>query len=224
VAGNTNIVSGGGSSIGAGFTNSVSGSSSSNRRGLREFRSGQLIIGRGCHHSAYAMTTSPDHASISVVAEPASLSGADGKARDDLLEQYKLFVEKTHDYWGQVLTTNEFFLKINGIGLSVFGWIATSKTHVPIPVVIVLLMLALVVSFAWLRTITSLGKLNSARHEIIQELERYLPAQPYRFEYQKLYLEPERKYVSIIPLYRLLPVVAASAYFGLAAYDAFGPR
>jgi hypothetical protein len=135
---------------------------------------------------------------------------------EQLFEQYKLFVEKTHDYWDQFLSTNEFFLKINGLVLSVFAYLATAKTHVPMGVTLILTILSIGLAAEWFRVINSLRVLNATRHEIIQEWELHLPAQPYRYEYQKLYGEAARKYRPIQPLYRLLPVVAAIAYVGLA--------
>jgi hypothetical protein len=116
-----------------------------------------------------------------------------------LFDQYKLFVEKTHDYWGQFVATNEFFLKINGLGIAAFAWMVTSRAHVPWPVLLCLVIFALALARAWYVAIDASGKLNAARHEIIQEWELQLLAQPYRCEYQKLYCEPRRKYRAIQP-------------------------
>ena len=131
-----------------------------------------------------------------------------------LFEQYKLYVEKTHDYWDQFLATNEFFLKVNGVGIAAFAWLVTSRVHVPWLVLLGLVVLALAFARTWYRVIDASRKLNAARHEIIQEWEPHLPATPYRREYQKLYGEPERKYHAIQPAYRLLPILTAVVYVG----------
>jgi hypothetical protein len=170
------------------------------------------------------MTNQSKFASLQIVAAvpPGHPGATDAKYRDQLFEQYKLFVEKTHDYWDQFLSTNEFFLKANGVVLSAFAYLATSGKHVPVLVILILTMLSLALAAEWFRVINSLRGLNAARHEIIQEWELYLPAQPYRFEYHKLYGVPERKYRPIQPLYRLLPLIAGAAYIGLAVVIGFG--
>jgi hypothetical protein len=131
-------------------------------------------------------------------------------------EQYKLFVEKTHDYWDQFLGTNEFFLKVNGVGIAAFAWLVTSRVRVPWPVLVCLVIVALAMARAWHRVIEASRKINAARHEIIQEWELQLPATPYRCEYQKLYCEPARKYHPIQPAYLVLPKLAGAVYVGFA--------
>jgi len=154
---------------------------------------------------------------------PSGYAGIDdGKYRDHLFEQYKLFVEKTHEYWDQFLSTNEFFVKVNSVALTALAWLAASRTHVPLPVLLILLVASLAVATEWFWVINALRQLNAARHEVIEEWELYLPAQPYRYEYKKLYGEPARKYHPVQRLYRVLPVIAAVAYLSLAALIAFG--
>src|ERR1700730_9880061 len=77
---------------------------------------------------------------------------------DAFLEQYKLFVEKTHDYWDQFVATNEFFLKVNGIGIGAFAWLVTSRAHVPWPVLLCLVIFALALARAWYGVIDASGK------------------------------------------------------------------
>jgi hypothetical protein len=131
-----------------------------------------------------------------------------------MLEQYKMFVDQTHSYWIQFVSANEFFLKVNTVILSGFGWLATTNTYVPIVVIALLLVVALVLNLEWLMTISSFRKLNIVRHEIIQEWELKLPAQPHRREFEKLVKDP--KYRPLQALYKILPGVAAVAYVGLA--------
>ena len=145
----------------------------------------------------------------------APLSGTTDEKFDDLMiEQYKLFVDKTITYWIQLQSANELFVKVNTAVVGAFAWLATSKVHVPILVMVLLLMVALVLSYEWFMIISSFRKLNNARHEIIQEWELKLPAQPHRCEWQKLYDDP--KYHALQGLYKILPCVAAAAYVGLA--------
>jgi hypothetical protein len=146
----------------------------------------------------------------------------DGKYRDHLFEQYKLFVEKTHEYWDQFLSTNEFFLKINSVALTAFAWLASSRTRIPVPVLAILLLVSLALAAEWFRVVNALRQLNAARHEVIEEWELYLPAQPYRYEYKKLYEEPGRHYHAVQRLYRALPVIAAAAYVTLTGLIVFG--
>ena len=59
-----------------------------------------------------------------------------------------------------------------------------------------------------------LQKVERCRHEIIEEWELKLPAQPHRCEFEKLV--KDRKYWPLQSLYKFLPGVAAIAYIGLA--------
>jgi hypothetical protein len=139
---------------------------------------------------------------------------SDEKFDDLMIEQYKLFVDKTLTYWIQLQSANELFVKVNTAVLGAFGWLATTDVHVPVFVIALLLMVALMLSLEWFMTIGSFRKLNIARHEIIQEWELTLPAQPHRYEFQKLRKDP--KYHALQGLYKILPGVAAVAYIGLA--------
>jgi hypothetical protein len=134
---------------------------------------------------------------------PETYRDADAKYQDHLLEQYKLFVDKTHGYWKQFLSANEFFLKINTLVLSVFAWLVTAKVQIPIPLLLILVVLALLLVAHWFLAIRSLRQLNGVRHEIIQEWENYLPAQPYKCEYEKLYAV-KRRYRRFQQLYLVL--------------------
>jgi hypothetical protein len=72
---------------------------------------------------------------ISVEMQP--LQPADAEFNNCMIEQYKLFVDKTHSYWIQLMSTNELFLKIHVVALSAFG--ATNKTdgHLEKPLALV---------------------------------------------------------------------------------------
>ena len=128
----------------------------------------------------------------------------------DLQAQYELFVRETHEYWKQLEPQNRFFVSANGLLLTGAGYLVVSGLEPPLPIVGVFLLIGLVLTVQWSRIIQRVQHLNRVRHEIIQELERSLPAAPYTEEFRRLSAEAPR--LSIQGLYRVLPLIFALAY------------
>lgn len=97
-----------------------------------------------------------------------------------IFEQYKLYVEMADRISSRRDTANAFFLTLNsivfgaGAALSHKVTLLPNKWYLIFPLTVLLLQ-----SFFWWRLIISYKQLNSAKFQIVGELEKRLPARPY---------------------------------------------
>jgi hypothetical protein len=157
---------------------------------------------------------------------PSRYAGANDAYCQHLLEQHKHFVEVTMKYWGHIETANHFFLSLHTVILSGFTYLLTTTVSVPQAVLVMLVIVSCVMALQWLMVLRSLRKLNQVRHEIIQEWELSLPAQPYVAEYEKLYNDKSipryARYLRIQRLYMALPVLVFATYLVFGVLIALG--
>jgi hypothetical protein len=100
-----------------------------------------------------------------------------------LLEQYKLYVEMADRISQRRATANSYFLSVNSAILAFAGYL-TSKDSTNNLWLLALAGIALCV--LWHSIITSHRDLNSAKWEIVQEIEKRLPISPYAAEWAKV--------------------------------------
>ncbi len=102
-----------------------------------------------------------------------------------LIEQYKLFVGTSESLVTRRQHVNTFFLSINSILLATIGLLIRHQMahSVAGPLLIVFGLCGIVLCVAWRRMILSFGQLNHGKFEIIQALERKLPARIFTAEW-----------------------------------------
>ena len=108
----------------------------------------------------------------------------EGPFKAHLLEQYKLYVESADNASARRVSSNRYLLTINAALTAVYGLQSFAVEHVllAVPVAVAGILLS-VLSYSIVR---SFRDLNRAKFEIIHELEKHLPAAPYRHEWQLL--------------------------------------
>jgi len=108
-----------------------------------------------------------------------------GKFRDHTLEIYKIYLELTDKNSARRDTTNRFFLAINTalIALLVKAPI-TVDLFIPKLTAMIIPLAGAAICFLWYRIIKSFRDLNSAKFQVIHELEKYLPFKPYEAEWE----------------------------------------
>lgn len=136
--------------------------------------------------------------------------------RDHILEQYKLFVEMADRTSSRRDVANGFFLALNGSLLGVAsvlvdkGYTLNPKYGLVIPLAVLLLL-----CFFWWRLIISFKQLNSAKFQIIDELESRLPANLYGKAEWKTLLKEGKNYKVYWPLTHLeskIPILFGIGY------------
>jgi hypothetical protein len=144
------------------------------------------------------------------------------KYRDHLLEQYKLFVQTSQQVSERRQNANNFLLTLNSslvtlfvISLSSFGH---HRWNALIP------FTGLFVCFIWHSLVESYKDLNTAKFEVIHELEDQLPVALFRYEWHVCgHGKDKDKHVPLTHLERWIPWMFAMLYVGMAAYALFAP-
>jgi hypothetical protein len=138
------------------------------------------------------------------------------KFQDHLLEQYKLYVESAQQISERRLHAANFFLAINSSLVAVFGIVYSSFGHhrwnAAIPAT------GILVSIVWFRLVKSYKDLNSTKFFVIHELEAYLPAALFKYEWQVCGHGDPKIYKPLTHTEQWIPVVFMILYLALTLY------
>lgn len=104
----------------------------------------------------------------------------DGLFKAHLLEQYKLYVQSADNASARRISSNRYLLTINAALTAVYGLQSFAVEHVllAVPVAVAGILLS-VLSYS---IVKSFRDLNTAKFEIIHELESHLPVRLYGYE------------------------------------------
>lgn len=105
------------------------------------------------------------------------------KWHSHLLEQYKLYVEMADRISQRRTSANSYFLTVNSAMLAFVGYL-TTEAH-PDYMWIVALAGCMLTLF-WYNVIISYRNLNTAKWQIVQDIEKRLPISPYHAEWEAL--------------------------------------
>src|ERR1043166_3644378 len=132
------------------------------------------------------------------------------KYEDQLMEQYKVYVDSSQKLSDRRLSTNNYLLTINSSLLPLLGLLGTllddRRPLVMIPVA------GFLVSAAWFLLLLSFKRLNAAKFDVIQDLEKHLSANVFDDEWRRLTTGNRRPYRSMSDLERMVPVIFLIAY------------
>lgn len=121
----------------------------------------------------------------------------------DLLEQYKLYVQSAENVSGRRISSIRYLLAVSTGLVALYGIQSAALGHglwlLPIP------MVGIATALAWHQIIKSHKDLNKLKFDLIHEFEHYLPAAPFRLEWDNAEEGHGRVYKPITELERLLP-------------------
>ncbi|MCR5696474.1 MAG: hypothetical protein K6G73_05795 [Marinilabiliaceae bacterium] len=145
--------------------------------------------------------------------EEVRLFNTDKEDINMLFEQYKLYVEQANNISERRATANNFFL-------------TTQTAIVTLPNVFehynglrVLYVAGIMLAVLWFFVILNYKNLNSAKYDVIGELEQKLPAMPYNYEWQKLQKGTNNsKYWPLSHIERIVPWVFVVCYILLLIF------
>lgn len=120
-----------------------------------------------------------------------------GDYDEAVLEQWKTCVEMANCNTDKRNTSNNVFITINSAVLAIVTFSLDYKS-------ILLSIIGIVICLLWIKTIKSYTQLSQVKYDIINEMEKYLPMQPYTYEWHKL---QKNKYVGLTKIEKLLPIV-----------------
>ncbi len=135
-----------------------------------------------------------------------------------LLEQYKLYVGTANQTSTTRVQANTFFLTLNTL---LVGFIVSMTQFVKQPAVplwmLFVCMIGIFLTLTWFVLIRTYRDLNSARFQILQEIETKLPANIYRREWQiALDERPKRIYIRQTTIEQMVPYAFGVLYIMLA--------
>lgn len=155
-----------------------------------------------------------------VISNPSESYGE--RFQDHLLEQYKLYVDSAQRVSEKRISTGNYLLTVSSSLLTVF-WIATT-VHVAAAWLAIIPVVGFLVSLTWFSLVMSYKNLNTAKFKVIHELENYLPAAPFRYEWHSCEQGQGKAYRPLTHLERWIPLCFAVLFFVLSVYPVFsGP-
>ena len=106
----------------------------------------------------------------------------DGSFSTDLLEQYKLYVQSAENVSTRRVSSNRYLLTVNAALVASYGFQSASSglTIWTIPIAVA----GITISLLMWSIIKSHRDLNAVKFKVIHELEQYLPAALYDYEWQ----------------------------------------
>ena len=136
-----------------------------------------------------------------------------------LLEQYKLYVEKTDKVSERRGNVNSFFITLHTVVLGVVGIKGFSIEKY----CWIIVVLGLILSYVWWYLLQSYNLLNAGKFKVIHEMEKELPMNMYAYEWEILdYGKNRAKYWPISHLERIIPVVFAVVYIIFGCIEWWG--
>jgi len=129
---------------------------------------------------------------------------------DHLLEQYKLYVESADKVSSRRDSANHFYLTLNSALFAISGYLSLLNKQSYIFLIIPLI--GIVISFYWLKTITSYKNLNNGKFNVIHKLEKNLPAKLFDYEWEVIGRGKTKDYIPITVVERGVPKVFMTMY------------
>lgn len=129
----------------------------------------------------------------------------DGSFDATVLEQYKLYVQSAENVSARRMASSRYLLTINAALVTLYG--LQSQILNPPWLAILIPILGMLVSMLWHRIITSHRDLNTAKFEIIHELEQKLPVALYTHEWQLVDGGQGRRYRSVTDIELRIPLI-----------------
>ncbi|MDE0479283.1 MAG: hypothetical protein OXI13_06620 [Gammaproteobacteria bacterium] len=107
----------------------------------------------------------------------------DGCFNEDLLDQYKLYVQSAENVSARRIASSRYLLTFNTALVALYGF----QSQIPSWgwLMVLVPILGVLASALWCQIIKSHKDLNAVKFEIIHELEQHFPARLYAYEWQR---------------------------------------
>ncbi|MEL7535583.1 MAG: hypothetical protein AAFZ58_16570 [Pseudomonadota bacterium] len=139
--------------------------------------------------------------------------------QEKILEQYRIYAAELYSFEDRAQVTSRLYVTINSAVISAVVYGFTQEGAVTVQPAFSAALAACAIAFCliWWLTLRSITRHTTAKHEVLQDLEARLPAQPYRDEWFEK-LDQGKGYVRTTLLHELFPWVFLVAYVALAVY------
>jgi hypothetical protein len=147
-------------------------------------------------------------------------NGVPNASDADFLVLYQLMVGTSESLVTRRQGVNTFFLTINGLLVTVIGFFlrgGKGLSHWDAAGIAVVASVGIVATYSWFSLLKSYGQLNAGKFAIINRMERFLPASPFKAEWTALDEGKDRKrYRTFTRLEGLVPLAFAFIYVAAA--------
>ena len=155
------------------------------------------------------------------------MESIDKIAQDQLIEQYKLYVEMADRVSQRRVKLNQFYTTVL-LGLliaiafkfnnGIYGSIASDQ----VPIFLVLSLLGNILCIVWQVNIHSYRQLNAKKFEVIHEIEKSLPFAAYDREWELLGKGKDAKlYFQLTRVEKFVPLILLGPYLILTIYGIY---
>ncbi len=139
--------------------------------------------------------------------------------REDLFEQYKLYVESAQMISERRVAANNYLLTVNALVVTLYSLLAANRFEgywtILVPIA------GALIALTWHRTVTSYRDLNTVKFQVIHELEEHMPASLFAYEWQKAEKGKGKKYHPLSHLERWIPIIFMILYLLLCGAGVF---
>ena len=138
----------------------------------------------------------------------------EGAFSTDLLEQYKVYVQSAENVSSRRVASSRYLLTLNAALVALYGvqsaGFGQSYWTLLVPVI------GISVSVLWFLIIKSHADLNRVKFDVIHELEQHLPAQMYKYEWERAQHGRGKSYRAVTAIERWIPALFAGLHVVLA--------
>lgn len=143
-----------------------------------------------------------------------------GDFNKDLLEQYKIYIEMMDKISSRRYKSNFFYISllsgIFAILSLIYERIFPLESSLSNISLIFILIVAVCLCITWFIHIGSFRKLNDAKFEVINEMEKTLPYACYKEEWEKI---KEKKYIKLTIIEQIIPIIFMILYIILLIFS-----
>lgn len=138
-----------------------------------------------------------------------------GAFLDHLVEQYKVLIQSADNASARRVASNRYLLTLNSALVALYGFQSASFGQsywlLLIPI------MGIFVSLLSYRVVKSFQSLNALKFEIIHEMEAYLPASPFAYEWSIAKREEGVSYNPVTHIERWIPIAFLVLHLFLSA-------
>jgi|TARA_R110001583_G_scaffold14683_2_gene61300 hypothetical protein len=135
------------------------------------------------------------------------------------LEQYRIYATDLYSFENRSQLTSRLYITLNTVAISVIMIASDSNKGINITpsFIVALSVFAMLFCTVWGLTLRSITKHTSAKHIVIQNMEKDLPFKPYTDEWFE-HLSEGKGYIRTTILHELFPWIFFLLYASLALY------
>ena len=132
--------------------------------------------------------------------------------KNNLLEQYKTYVESADKISDRRINVDTFFITLNSALITVMTIFFSNTT-----LLLILAFLGIIFSVLWFLNLKNYKHINACKFHIIQQVERNLPINLYKMEWNIL-TKSKKKYLPVSKLEMFLPFIFVIIYTAIILY------